>query len=69
MIAGALDAEEIVARRIVAIVTGALGGAGCGVDTILIRHAREIEEHVRLKSWRHVATPREAVELVLALLP
>jgi HAD superfamily hydrolase (TIGR01549 family) len=46
-----------------------LGGAGCGVDTILIRHAREIEEHVRLKSWRHVATPREAVELVLALLP
>jgi HAD superfamily hydrolase (TIGR01549 family) len=45
-----------------------LGGAACGVDTVLIHHAREIEAQVRAKSWQNVATPREALELVLRSL-
>jgi FMN phosphatase YigB (HAD superfamily) len=42
-----------------------LGGAACGVDTLLIRHTREVELHVASKSWRTVASPPEAFELVL----
>jgi pyrophosphatase PpaX len=42
-----------------------LGGAACGVDTLLINHAREVETTVRAKSWRTVSSPFEAYELVL----
>ncbi len=45
-----------------------LGGAACGVDTVLIHHARAIEAEVRAKSWQNVATPRAALELVLRSL-
>jgi phosphoglycolate phosphatase-like HAD superfamily hydrolase len=42
-----------------------LGGAACGVDTILIRHARQIAAEIAAKSWQNVATPAEAFELVV----
>ncbi len=40
-----------------------LGGADAGVETILIRHAREIDAAVAARAWRMVATPLEALEL------
>jgi HAD superfamily hydrolase (TIGR01509 family) len=43
-----------------------LGGVGCGVDTLLIRHHRAIELHIAAKSWRTVASPNEAFALVLS---
>lgn len=43
-----------------------LGGAACGVDTLLIRHGREVELHVAAKSWRTVLSPVEAFEVVLS---
>jgi HAD superfamily hydrolase (TIGR01509 family) len=42
-----------------------LGGSGCGVDTLLIRHHREIDVPIVAKSWRMVASPKEAFSLVL----
>jgi HAD superfamily hydrolase (TIGR01509 family) len=42
-----------------------LGGHACGVDTILIRHAREIAAEVLSKSWQSVATPAEAFDIVV----
>ncbi len=42
-----------------------LGGRGCGVDTILIRHAREIAAEIAAQSWQVVTTPAEAFELVV----
>jgi HAD superfamily hydrolase (TIGR01549 family) len=42
-----------------------LGGVGCGVDTLLIRHEREVELHVAAKSWHTVRSPREAFAVVL----
>jgi phosphoglycolate phosphatase-like HAD superfamily hydrolase len=42
-----------------------LGGAACGIDTVLIRHAREVDGGVRAKAWRVVASPFEAYDLVL----
>jgi HAD superfamily hydrolase (TIGR01509 family) len=42
-----------------------LGGSACGVDTVLINHARQVESEVLAKSWRTVASPFEAYELVL----
>ena len=41
------------------------GGAACGVDTILIRHAREIEACIAGQCWHAVATPAAAFEVVL----
>jgi HAD superfamily hydrolase (TIGR01549 family) len=41
-----------------------LGGVGCGVDTLLIRHAREVELHIASQSWRVVGSPGEAFEVV-----
>jgi len=41
-----------------------LGAAACGVDAVLIRHARIIEEAVRGKAWRTVTSPIEAFELL-----
>ena len=40
------------------------GGVSAGVDTILIRHAREIAATVRAQAWRTVSSPLEALELV-----
>lgn len=45
-----------------------LGGAACGVDTILIRHNRVIEAHITTQSWQAVLSPAEAFALVLARL-
>jgi pyrophosphatase PpaX len=42
-----------------------LGGSACGVDTLLINHAREVEKSVQAKTWRTVSSPFEAYELVL----
>ena len=42
-----------------------LGGAACGVDTLLIDHGRVVDEALRAKAWRTVASPLEAYELVL----
>jgi pyrophosphatase PpaX len=41
------------------------GGAACGVDTVLINHGREVEPTVLAQSWRTVASPFEAYEVVL----
>jgi HAD superfamily hydrolase (TIGR01509 family) len=41
-----------------------LGGAGCGVDTLLIRHRREVAVHIVAQSWQAVATPAEAFTVV-----
>ena len=43
-----------------------LGGVACHVDTLLIRHSREIDAEIRAKSWRTVTSPLEAYEVVLA---
>lgn len=45
-----------------------LGGVACGVDTLLIRHARTIAGEITAKSWRTVASPAEAYAAVLACL-
>jgi len=42
-----------------------LGGAACGVDTVLIHHGREVPATIARQSWRTVGSPREACELVL----
>ena len=42
-----------------------LGGVACKVDTVLIRHGREIEADIQAKSWRTVVSPVEAYEIVL----
>jgi pyrophosphatase PpaX len=42
-----------------------LGGVGAGVDTLLIRHNREPELHISTQSWRTVASPGEAFDVVL----
>lgn len=42
-----------------------LGGAACSVDTLLIRHSREIDAEIRSKAWRTVTSPVEAYALVL----
>ena len=41
-----------------------LGAAACGVEAILIQHARNAEPDIAAKAWRTVATPREAFDLV-----
>jgi hypothetical protein len=38
------------------------------VDTLLIKHAREVELHIASKSWRTVASPGEAFEAVRACI-
>jgi HAD superfamily hydrolase (TIGR01509 family) len=43
-----------------------LGGVGCGVDTLLIRHNRAVELHIAAKSWHTVASPDEAFSVVLS---
>lgn len=42
-----------------------LGGEACGIDTLLIDHGRAIPAEIGAKSWRRVATPRAACELLL----
>ena len=43
-----------------------LGGAGAGVDTILIRHSRDIEGAVLTMAAHIVTSPLEALELAAA---
>jgi HAD superfamily hydrolase (TIGR01509 family) len=43
-----------------------LGGVGCGVDTLLIRHNRDVELHIAAKSWRTVTSPKDAFALVMS---
>lgn len=45
-----------------------LGGAGCGVDTLLIRHARRVVDHIAAQSWRTVSSPADAFAVVLQRL-
>jgi HAD superfamily hydrolase (TIGR01509 family) len=40
------------------------GGAACGVDTILIRHARSVEPQTLALAWQTVISPAEAYRLV-----
>lgn len=42
-----------------------LGGSECGVDTLLIRHARQVESHIIARSWRTVLSPTDAFDVVL----
>lgn len=46
-----------------------LGGAACGVDTILIRHARTVDARILAQTWRAVGSPAEAYALVRGRLP
>jgi pyrophosphatase PpaX len=45
-----------------------LGGVACGVDTVLIKHTREIEPRISAQCWHSVASPLEAFETVLSCL-
>jgi len=45
-----------------------LGGSACDVDTVLIRHGREVDGSIRAKAWRTVISPLEAYEVVLGCL-
>lgn len=45
-----------------------LGGVACGVDTILIRHARQLAPAVMAQAWRTVNSPYEAFELLLGYI-
>ncbi len=42
-----------------------LGGVGCGVDTLLIDHGREIDPEVRRQAWASVTTPQLAYSALL----
>lgn len=42
-----------------------LGGAGSGVDTLLIRHERAIGAEIAAKTWNMVSSPIDAFSLVL----
>lgn len=41
-----------------------IGGHACGIDTILIRHEREVPGEILAKTWRTADTPEEAYALV-----
>lgn len=43
-----------------------LGGAACGVRTLLIRHQRTIDDAVLARCWRSVESPHEAYAVVRA---
>ena len=43
-----------------------LGGAGAGVDTMLISHARTPPREIAAQAWRSVRTPFDAYECALA---
>ncbi len=42
-----------------------LGGSDCGVDTVLIRHARQVENHIAARAWCTVVSPADAFDVVL----
>jgi HAD superfamily hydrolase (TIGR01549 family) len=44
-----------------------LGGAAAGVDTLMIRHARQIAPVILARSWRVTATPTEAYATIAGL--
>jgi HAD superfamily hydrolase (TIGR01509 family) len=41
-----------------------LGGYACGVDTVLIRHQREIAAEIQARSWQLLVSPQEAYAAV-----
>jgi HAD superfamily hydrolase (TIGR01509 family) len=41
-----------------------LGGADCGVETILIRHTRAVAPEISARAWRAVSAPADAYALV-----
>jgi pyrophosphatase PpaX len=43
-----------------------LGGVGGGVDTLLIRHTRDIHPDITAQSWRTVLLPAEAFDVIFA---
>ena len=45
-----------------------LGAAACGVDALLVRHARVVPEAVCAQSWQIVGSPGEALALLLTQL-
>lgn len=45
-----------------------LGGVACGVDTLLIRHSREVAPPITAQSWHTVASPDEAFAVVRACI-
>ncbi|HUR56636.1 MAG TPA: HAD family hydrolase [Opitutaceae bacterium] len=45
-----------------------LGGVSCGVDTLLIRHGREVDGALLAKCWHAVSSPQEAFDALLALV-
>jgi HAD superfamily hydrolase (TIGR01509 family) len=45
-----------------------LGGVACGVNTLLIRHARPIVPAISTQSWATVASPVEAFDMVRSCL-
>jgi len=45
-----------------------LGGVASGVDTVLVCHARDVDAAIRGQCWRTVATPEEALAVVLGVL-
>jgi phosphoglycolate phosphatase-like HAD superfamily hydrolase len=45
-----------------------LGGVGCGVDTLLIRHARAVDPGIAAQAWRAVGSPDDAYNVVLACI-
>ncbi|MSU65699.1 MAG: HAD family hydrolase [Opitutus sp.] len=42
-----------------------LGGVACGVDTVLIRHARAVPAEIQAKAWCAVTSTGEAYDVVL----
>jgi len=45
-----------------------LGGAAGGVNTVLIRHERDIGPAIAARAWQTVDSPRQAFELILSHL-
>ncbi len=45
-----------------------LGGVGCGVDTLLIRHARAVDPAIVAQAWRAVGSQDDAYDAVLACI-
>jgi HAD superfamily hydrolase (TIGR01509 family) len=69
--------RHILARRAVAPAAALLvgdadvdvhGGCACGVDTVLIRHDREVAPEVVARAWKTVANPADAYGVVREVL-
>lgn len=63
-----LEAEEGESLLVGDADVDVLGGHACGVDTMLIRHDRQISPAILAKSWRVVAAPADAYREVRRVL-